>query len=458
MLKTLLLILSGNAANALFLLVRNLLVARLISVEHYGIAATFALALAIVEMTSAFGLQQQMIQDRRGEDPDFQAALQAFQVLRGLVNAVILYLLATPFAAFMGVEDQTWALQLVVVVLVFNGFVHFDLHRMTRSMRFGPAAMAAALAPLAALAAVWPLYLIFGDYRVMLWSMIVQAAATTLMSHLVAERPYRLRFDRAVMAGSLRFGWPLMADGVLLFLVFNGERLIVGHALGMEPLALFSMAMTLTLTPALLLQKSAGNFFLPLLSAAADRPDAFHRLAMATLQGHLLLAGLLVLGVVFVGGPFVHLALGEKYADIVPLLTLLSVMQGLRIAKGGAITISLALAWTMNGVIGNIPRLLGLPLVWYAAMHDVGVIHLIWIGVVGEFIGLFVSCVFLFRRVRSPIARQMYLSLAVTLLLLAFATGGATGWWPAWWPLLLVAGLGAAAMTMRDLLRFLRQM
>ena len=189
MFKSAFVILSGNAFSAVMLLARNLLVARLISVENYGIAATFSLALAVIEMTSTFGLQQQLVQDKRGNDPAFQAALQGFQVLRGILNAGILFLLAGPFARFMWVPEVTWAHQLITVILVMNGFVHFDMYRLGRRMQYVPAAMAAILAPLAALAAIWPLHKVYGDYQVMLWSLIIQSAGTALVSHLVAERP-----------------------------------------------------------------------------------------------------------------------------------------------------------------------------------------------------------------------------------------------------------------------------
>ena len=55
MFRSTLFLLSGNAFGSLMMLVRNLLVARLISVENYGIAATFAICMAIVEMMSTLG-------------------------------------------------------------------------------------------------------------------------------------------------------------------------------------------------------------------------------------------------------------------------------------------------------------------------------------------------------------------------------------------------------------------
>ena len=92
MFRSALLILSGNAATSLMLLARNLLIARLIPVSDYGIASTFAIAMAVVEMASQLGLQQQIIQAKEGEEERFQAALQGFQLLRGCMGGLVLFM------------------------------------------------------------------------------------------------------------------------------------------------------------------------------------------------------------------------------------------------------------------------------------------------------------------------------------------------------------------------------
>ena len=438
----------------MLMLARNLLVARLISVENYGIAATFGLALAIIEMTSTFGLPQQLVQDKRGNDPDFQAALQGFQVLRGFANAAILFALAGPFARFMGVPQVTWAHQTIVVVLILNGLVHFDMHRLGRQMRYGPAAIASVLSPVVALAVIWPLYLMFGDYQVMLWSLIVQAAATAVVSHLVAERPYQLRFDRAVMAHSLRFGWPLLIDGLLLFAIFNGEKLIVGREFGMEPLALFSMAITLTLTPALVLQRSAGSFFLPQLSAA--KPERFETLATITLQSHFLFGAVLIASIVLLGGVFVQLVLGPKYQGVIILLNLLSVMQALKVMKGGSATVSLARARTSNGMVANILRVATLPVAWYVAVQGGGVVTVIWIGIIGEALGLAASLILLGVQLRVSL-RPVLPGLALVVALLVITGIGAHGDLPVVWPVAVLGLLIMAPVLMPELRRYVVQ-
>jgi O-antigen/teichoic acid export membrane protein len=459
-----LLILSGNAFASLLLLARTLIVARLIPVEDFGIAATFALSMAIVEMMSALGLQQQIVQAKDGNDPRLQAGLQGFQVLRGLAAGAALFLLAGPIARFLNVEQVTWAYQLLAVVPVLHALVHFDIYRMNRKMVYLPGILTGVVPAAVSLAIVWPLALWFGDWRVMLFSILAQALLTVLMSHLVAERPYRLLFDRAIMAQSFRFGWPLLANGVLLFLVFNGEKLIVGRELGMVDLAIFSMGITLTLTPTLVMAKSLQTFFLPQLSAVHSHPQAgqdFGSLARATVQGSMLIGAVLVVAVLLLGEPLVHLLLGPKYAGLAVPLVGLAVVQALRVFKAGSSITALACGQTGNALVANLLRVALLPVAWLVLHQGGGLTEVIWIAIAGESIGFAVSL--LLVRYRIGVAmRPMLLSLAIAAAILALAAavlandGALTTDAPLNWEIFAVALVlvGALMLSMSDLRQY----
>lgn len=419
MFRSIALILSGNLTNAALMLARNLVIARLISLEDYGIASTFVLAVAIVEMMSALGLQQQMVQSKTGADPEFQAALQGFQALRGVMNGIFLFLLAGPLAAFFGVPEVTWAYRAIALVPLMQGFVHFDMYRMSRTLNYLPGTITLVVPPLASLLLVWPLYLIFADYRVLLFAILAQYALILTASHILAKRPYRLRLDRGVMARGLRFGWPLMLNGALMFAVFNGERMIVGRELGLEALALFSMAFSLTLSPALVLSRSAMSFFLPQLSGTLGTAP-FPALAMAAFQGHLVLGCAMVLGVALVGGPFVHAVLGLKYADAIPLLTWLAILQALRVFKGGCSTVAMSAAHTENAMLANLVRVALLPLAWIWVAGGGDLLDVIWIGILGELAGLAIGLALALWRLDLPL-RPLAAPLGVSAVLLGVA-------------------------------------
>ena len=369
---------------SLLLLARNLIIARLIPVEDYGVAATFAVAMAVVEMASAFGLQQQIVQSKEGDDPKFQAGLQGFQLLRGVISGVILFLLAGPLAAFLGIPEVAWAYQVLALVPVLNALQHFDIHRLTRAMQFKALLLTGSLPALISLIAVWPLVTVFGNWQVMLWALLLQAALAALVSHICAERRWQLSLDRAILAKSMRFGWPLLLNSILMFLVFQGDKLIVGRLQGMEALAVFSMGVTLLLTPTLVFAKSAQNLFLPKLSAAQEDPEAFARIAQRCLQTVALAALALVLGTLLLGGPVVHLLLGEKYAPLLPLLIWFAISQALRMAKAGPAIVALALGQTSNALWANVLRSLCLPLAWVVAERGGSLLDILLIATLGE--------------------------------------------------------------------------
>lgn len=423
MFRTALLILSGNAFFSLMSFVRNLLVARLLGIEGYGIAATFAISLAIVEMLSELGLRKIIVQDRQGDDPRMQATLQGFQLLRAMIAATALFLLAHPLAGFLRIPEVAWAYQVMALVPLLNGLVHFDLHRMQRQMKFTPSILGRTGPALASVLLVWPLFLVFGDYRVMLWALIGQMTLMVIASHLLAERRFQLGFDPTIIRRSLRFGWPLLINAALIFLVLHGEKLVVGRELGMEMLAIFVMGFSLSFTPLRIPAKSLSDFFLPQLSGAQDNALRYNRLVRISFQAYLAVGTGFALLLASAGPAIVDLLLGDSFAALGPLMAWLGILNAVRVFKSASGLAAFARGRTSNTLWGNLPRAASLPLMWYVLIQGGDLLALIWIGLIGEVAGFFVSLALLYRQ---PIIRLRPLLLTLVLnlaSLLALAAG-----------------------------------
>ena len=460
MLKRAVFLTAGNALTSLLLLARNILVARLISVEDFGVAATFAITMALIEMMTQLGLDQMIIQDKKGEDPKMQAGLQAFQVIRGAIAGLILLAIAGPYAAFLKIPEVAWAYQLIALVPVIRGFFHFDIWRAQRGMSYLPFVASMGGGALLSLVSVFPLYWAFGDYRAMLYAILIQQVLILVISHLIASRPYRLAWDPELMRRALGFGWPLLINGALLFAIFNGEKLIVGRELGMAELALFAMAFTLTLTPTLVLTASAQSFFLPQLSREEDA-GRFRHLYHTTVETSLLIGVALALGTALVGPPVIAVLLGEKYLPMLAYLIWLGVVQALRVAKQGIAVVSLSRAVTGNAMIANAPRVLAMPLAWWLVVEGAGVMTIIGVAIAAEIVGFAVAALLVRHRLDLPV-EGLILPVALgalTLLLIAYDAwvyrpeGGLLAHLH-WFQLVYVATAGAMVLAMTDLRRY----
>ncbi len=172
-----------------------------------------------------------------------------FQVFRGLFASVVLFAIAGPVALLFKIPEVTWAFRLLAVVPLIRSFAHFDIFRLQRQMRFGPSVWADAGPQVVTVILAAPLAMWLGDYRVMLFLVLLQVTAATFISHLTAKRPYRWAWDRVQARRIINFGWPLLINGLLMFFILQGDRAIVGAAFDMQVLGWYSAAFALTLMP-----------------------------------------------------------------------------------------------------------------------------------------------------------------------------------------------------------------
>lgn len=416
-------LISGQAGGFLLRFIRNILVARLLSVEDYGIASTFVVAMSLVQMSTNLNFRVLLVQSREGDDPDFMAAIQGLNILRGLAVGVILFAAAAPIARLMGQPDLIWPYQLVALLPVIAGFGHADVERLHRTMRFGATVIQNLSSLSMSLILLWPLALWLGDFRVMLGLYAVEQLTRTGISHIIAERTFRVIWEGQVALQALKFGWPLLLAQTLLFATQQGDRIIVANQFGAHMLGLFSAAVNLTMPLSLLLAGLSRTFFLPLLSKAQDAPVLFADRAAFAMQATLC-AGLLgVVGFGILGPPVLLLIFGEKYTEALPLVGMIGTIFALAIPRAGLTTVAIAKGHTINMLITNSVRIAFLPLVVWVAITTGSVLMLLTVSLVAELIALLVAFLLLRFQTRLGGLRRMLLPYGLAVACIAVMAG-----------------------------------
>lgn len=88
----------------------------------------------------------------------------------------------------------------------------------------------------------------------------------SLVPLLAARRPYVIAFHANIQRRLWQAGWPLAANALLLYAVFQGERLFIGGILGLEVLGSYAIAAQLALLPVLIAGRLSTSLALPLLA------------------------------------------------------------------------------------------------------------------------------------------------------------------------------------------------
>lgn len=372
----------------LILFFRNILVARLISVEDFGIASTFAILFAVIETLGNISLNKLIVQDADGEDPAFQGTLHATQLIRGLIATGLTLALAAPYAQFMKTPEVIWAYQCLAIIPFARGFLHLDMFRLQRQMNFMPFAITIVIAPTVSLVVVALVWLVRPDYQVMLWAIIVQQLLQVVLSHVLAERRFALAWAWPFVKRTFTFGGPLLLNGLVFLIVTQGERLIVGNQLDLTILAWFSAAFLLATAPTRILINTTQSLFLPKLSAVREDRDAFAGMALLAIEITLWL-GLLAAAAIALMGPLLLVGLfGERYAPGLSVLVMLGAGQAVRIARAAPNAIAMAAGRTSALLYSGLVRALGLPVAWWALMQGHGILVMAAIVLVFELLAL----------------------------------------------------------------------
>ncbi|CAN0598057.1 unnamed protein product, partial [Ectocarpus sp. 12 AP-2014] len=118
-------------------LVSNLILTRLLFPEAFGLMALVQVVLSGVTLFSDFGFRDSVVQDSRGEDPDFLNTTWTLQILRGLVLGLAVVLLAYPVANFYEEPLLGDILLLVAIVPIFQGLNSTNIMTADRQLTLG---------------------------------------------------------------------------------------------------------------------------------------------------------------------------------------------------------------------------------------------------------------------------------------------------------------------------------
>jgi len=394
----------GSALSQVLSLVRNLIVARLVTPEDFGVAVTFAVTLSILEAAFAHGFEKLLIQDSEGEDETLQSMLQTILVGRGFLVAALIFFSASWIAHLFSIPDATFAYQLLALVPLIRGFAHLDVKRVQRELRFAPDLGVQLLSQLVGVVVAASYAWVSGNYWAMLWGILAQVTVQTVLTHVVAVRRFRLGWRQEYTRRVLGFSWPLMLNGLVLILSSQGDRLLVGARLSVADLAIYSAAAMLLTAGLMFLAKVAGELSLPWLSAVKHDKDRYLR-RHSVVGAAVATASVAVFGpLAVIGMDITRLIFGARYGGPDALVAWLALAMGLRFFRVWPIVTAMSFGDTRNLMVSNLVRGLGVFGAYFLIISGAGLVGVAAAAAIAEGLATFVAFFRLRRVARGMLA------------------------------------------------------
>ncbi|HXU21686.1 MAG TPA: oligosaccharide flippase family protein [Verrucomicrobiae bacterium] len=219
------------------------IVARNLSPWDYGVIGFAAIIIGFLNHFSDIGIGSAAVRRASLTPPSLHTAF-TLKIMLGCVAFLSAYLVA-PFAHLFFQHPATGnVLRVLAFGFLINTLGFMPLVTLMREQNFRALMIPGMLSAIARCILVIVLIALGWSY----WAVVLADVGATLVSvtaiQFVRKIPFAVSFDRADAREYLRFGLPLLASGVLVFLIFNLDNLLVGSAMGSAQLGYYALAFT----------------------------------------------------------------------------------------------------------------------------------------------------------------------------------------------------------------------
>ena len=253
-------------------LVVTAVLARLLSPRDYGLAGLAAVYVGLAAVLSQFGIGAALIQ-RVDLTPRFVRAGFTATVLIGLLTTALVWVTA-PFASrALGNEGLTPIIRglSLTFVLANPGFVAEGLSERNLAWRRLMWVEVAAFAVGYALPALWLAVAGFGVWA-LVGSALGQSFVRSAALMVLQPHPKSPRIGPEIRE-LLRFGSGFTVARILNYGAGQGDNLVVGRVLGIEPLGYYSRAFKLMMIPVTYFATIVTKVLFPVMSRLQGDPD-----------------------------------------------------------------------------------------------------------------------------------------------------------------------------------------
>lgn len=268
---------AGTLVERLARLGRNMLLARIIAPDQFGLMAMVLAVLALLEAVTEVGVAQAVIQNKRGTTREFLNIAWWFGIGRGVVVAALAIPLAGPIADFYDLPELEPLLMVAPLSVVLIGLTSPRIYALQREFRFGVTLVSIQGAGLVATGATIALGLWLESVWALLWGTIIEAFLRFALSFAVAPFRPSLRWDVNARRELFLFTRGMAGLSLMTFLMMQADTFVLGKTVSVEDLGLYTMAIALAAFPLTIFSKVAQPLVVPLLAPHQDDMPAMRR-------------------------------------------------------------------------------------------------------------------------------------------------------------------------------------
>jgi len=312
-------------------LVRNMILARLLAPEQFGLMAIVMAASMALEAFTDVGVKQSVIHNKKGDKAEYLNIAWWFQAVRGLGLFAVAYISAPWISHFYESAELLPLMRLAFVAILFNGLISPRVHALEKKIQFGKwVFLYQGSGLVGTLVSLGLAFFVMRNVWALVIGFVAEAMLRCLLSFVLCPFLPKLTIDRYSLSEVLKYARRMLGIPILAIIAFQLDVLVLGKVVPAELVGMYWLGLQLALQMNFLFSKVIYPILLPVF---AEKQDDNESVCMAAKKITMWTA---VLGIpittFFVGcaNPVLSIVYGSEYATVAMPFGLLCIYVLLR--------------------------------------------------------------------------------------------------------------------------------
>lgn len=318
--------------------VRNIVLARLLSPDDFGLFGITLVVLSIMDRFSNTGLQSALVQ-KRTDIKDHLSTAWTVQALRGVFLSLILVSFAPYIGGFFDEPRAVPLIQVLGLIVFLQGLQNPGVLYYKRELDFRPQFIQRFGGTLSDLFVSIIFALIWQNVWALMLGLTIGSIARLIFSFTLHPFRPRIRIEISKARELGRYGRWVFLNNALFFLAYRGDNLIVGKMLGAPALGVYMMAYSISEVVTVEVSRLMTEIAFPAYSRIQERKELLQRAFLMSVELTVAIAVPVTCMLILLAKPITDLLLGSRWtpvAAVLPFLAIAGCMRAL-ISTGGVV-------------------------------------------------------------------------------------------------------------------------
>jgi PST family polysaccharide transporter len=312
---------AGQVAGEGLRVVTGFVLARFMTPEEFGLVGMVTVFANYASVLLNFGFGSALVQRQRASAVDLSTVFW-FNLAVGVALTALFASSAPLLAAFYGRGELTAVTAVLAINFVLLAPSIVQRTMLHKDLRFRGLAVVDVVATIvSSTIAIGMGVAGLGVWSLVAWT-LSRSAVQTVGSVLLYRWWPSLVFSLTSMREMIGFATNVTLSETLGYVAANVDRLLVGRFLGAHAVGIYEQAVRLMLLPVTNTSMVMGRVLFPALARLQDDPERSRQLYLRSARLSLFVATPLLVGLCVAAEPFVAVAYGPGWEELVPVLRL----------------------------------------------------------------------------------------------------------------------------------------